>query len=65
MTPERQAAIDALAPFAAMADALDGDMPRYLKRPGTALIAYGAVSITNTHIRDARDAWRALTKETK
>ena len=64
MTDARQKAIEALEPFARMADALDGDMPRYLKKPGAVLLSYSAATLTTTHLRQARDALKLL-KETK
>ena len=60
MSDAREAAIEALEPFAALADALDGPVPRYLKRPGTAILNYGGATLTNTHLRAARDALKLL-----
>ena len=60
MTPERKAAIEALAPFAAAWSALR-EGPEHLRRPGYALLAIGDTAITATHLRLAAEAHAALT----
>ena len=66
MTDLRKQTTDALEPFAKLADAIDAEVPRYLKKPGAVLISYNGETLTNTHLRQAREAWKLLTKkETK
>lgn len=64
MPDTRSLTSDALAPFAAMADALDRPCPRYLKKPGAVLLHYNGANITTTHLRAAREALKVL-KDTK
>ena len=61
MTDARKAAlIEALEPFAAMADAIEGDVPRFLKKPGAVLLHYNGANLTRTHLLAAREALATL-----
>ncbi len=60
MTTARAAAVEALRPFAELADAIDRE-PRPIARPGVVLLSYGAAAISVDDLRQARKVWRDLT----
>lgn len=64
MTPERKAAIEALAPFAAAWEQLRQG-PAHLRKPGYALLSIGDAAVTATDLRRAAEAHAALTAPAK
>lgn len=67
MTDARQKAIEALRPFAALADKLDAGDGRGphdpLRKPGLALLGIGDVAITTDDLRRARKTLAELEGE--